>query len=413
MEFADYSDWLAENAGSVIRFRVATELLREKKVESAKRDLLSSNLVRYWLGNLRPDCGRNELHGAKTETYENVMGKLYEFGLRKGMPILDHKTGPFLRWLHQQISVPAEGYLPVFFRTLVSAFLTMTGYADDESVKAWVLRRLETIYPFARKGDLKEVYVPQDKFPGFPKAFKNAPLVNPEIYPHEEMKLPWIHDINAFLHSPSIMEDATLRAKVETRAREIHPDFRLPEASSWIWSRPPWAGTILHDGVERPLAWILWVRVFRHGVWKTASVARSLWQIKCGKRPHLVQSICGNVDSIQERRGSDQFSSRIFVREKNRNLGAGNENGAGGKSENQESHYLRIYIQISRDQVSQYLNDNQARHNLSRCYPRLLVGKVGSEPVSGGEISRALSDCNTLHEHIERDVFGKLFLLIV
>ncbi len=59
------------------------------------------------------------------------------------------------------------------------------------------------------------------------------------------------------------------------------------------------------------------------------------------------------------------------------------------------------------------MNDNQARHNLSTCYPRLLVGKVGSEPPSGGEISRALSDCNALHEHIERDVFGKLFLLIV
>jgi hypothetical protein len=217
MEFADYSDWLVDNAGSVIRFRVATEFLHEKKgVESAENDLLSSNIVRCWLDNLRPDCGKSALHGAKTEVYENVMGKLYEFGLRKGMSILDRKTEPFRRWLHQQVGLPAEGYLPVFHRTLVSTFLAMTGYADDESVKAWVLRRLETIYPFARKGDLKEAYVPQDKFPGFPKAFKSAPLVNPELYPHEEMKLPWIHDMIAFLHSPSIMEDATLRAKVET-----------------------------------------------------------------------------------------------------------------------------------------------------------------------------------------------------
>jgi hypothetical protein len=106
MEFADYSDWLVENAGSVVRFRVATELLREKRVESAKRGLLSSNLVRYWLGNLKPDCRRKALHGAMTETYENVMGKLYEFGLRKGMPILDRKTELFRQWLQQQISIP-------------------------------------------------------------------------------------------------------------------------------------------------------------------------------------------------------------------------------------------------------------------------------------------------------------------
>jgi hypothetical protein len=33
------------------------------------------------------------------------------------------------------------------------------------------------------------------------------------------------------------------------------------------------------------------------------------------------------------------------------------------------------------------LNDNQARHNLSTCYPRLLVAKVGFEPASGSETS--------------------------
>jgi len=216
-EFSDYLDWFLNNAGSVIRFRTTTEFLHEKnEAKFAEKKLLSSHLVRYWLGNLKPDFGRNALHGAKTETYENVMGKLYEFGLKKGMPILDHKTEPFRQWLRQQISIPKEGYLPVFYRTLVAAFLAMTGYGDDEPVKAWVLRRLETIYPFAKKGNLKEVYVPQDTFPGFPKAFRKSPLINPKIYPDEEMKLPWIHDLNAFLHLPSIMEDATLRTKVET-----------------------------------------------------------------------------------------------------------------------------------------------------------------------------------------------------
>jgi hypothetical protein len=206
-----------DNAGPVIRFRTASEfLLGTNEAESAEKELLSDNLVRYWLGNLKPDFGRNALHGAKTEAYENVMGKLYEFGLKKGMPILDQKTEPFRQWLRHQINMPMEGYFPVLYRTLVAGFLAMTGYADDESVKTWVLRRLETIYPFAKKGDLKEVYVPQNTFPGFPKAFRNAPLINPEIHPDDEMKLPWIHDMNTFVHSPSIMEDATLRAKVET-----------------------------------------------------------------------------------------------------------------------------------------------------------------------------------------------------
>ncbi|HVP40877.1 MAG TPA: hypothetical protein VMS95_02875 [Candidatus Krumholzibacteriaceae bacterium] len=231
MDLVDYSDWLSKNAGPIIRFRTATEFLhKEKEVKLAKKSLLSSDLVKYWLGNLKPAVGRNELHGAKTETYENAMGKLYEFGFKKGMPILDHKTEPFRLWLRQQINAPIEGYLPVFFRTLVAAFLAMTGYANDESVRAWVLKRLETIYPFAKKGDLSKLYVPQNTYPGFPKAFRNAPLINPEIYQNEEMQLPWIHDMNAFLHSPSIMEDATLRAKVETIIKFIlSPEYqRLP-----------------------------------------------------------------------------------------------------------------------------------------------------------------------------------------
>lgn len=217
MDLKSHANWLMDNAGEVIRYRTAMELLNEKnKEKSMRKNLLFSSLGQFWLGNLKPEFGRNDLHGAKTENYENVMGKLYECSLKKGIPIFDKKTEPFRRWLQQQIHRPNEGYFPVFFRTLVAAFLAMTGYADDESVKTWVLRRLETVYPFAKKGDLKEAYVPQNTFPSFPKAFRNSPLLNPELYPDQEMKLPWIHDMNAFLHSQSIMNDATLRAKVET-----------------------------------------------------------------------------------------------------------------------------------------------------------------------------------------------------
>ena len=230
-EIHDSLTWLMNNAGPVIRYRVATEFFNEDgKAESLEEELLSSRLVQFWLGNLKPNFGRNDLHGAKTENYENVMGKLFEFGLKRGYRVFDEKTEPFRRWLRQQIRLPNEGYFPVFYRTIVAAFLAMTGYTDDEAVKEWVLRRLETIYPFAKKGSVKKVYIPQGSFSGFPKAFKDAPLVNPELYPDDEMKLPWIHDLNAFLYSPFILEDPTLRAKVETIIKFVlKPDYqKLP-----------------------------------------------------------------------------------------------------------------------------------------------------------------------------------------
>jgi hypothetical protein len=230
--------WLMSNAGPAIKYRTVTELLG-KDSKSAEKDLLSSSLVNFWLANLKPGLDRNDLHGAKTETYENAMERLFEFGLKKGKPVLDKKTELFRRWLRTRVDPLRERYFPIFHRTLVAAFLAMTGYADDEAVKEWTIRRLETIYPTAKEGTLTEVYVPNDFFPSFPKTFKNVPLINPELYLKDEFRLPWIHDINAFLHSPFILEDSTLRSKVE----RIIEFILTPE-----YQKLPWGyGVIRHE----------------------------------------------------------------------------------------------------------------------------------------------------------------------
>src|SRR4030042_5643492 len=138
--------WLMQNSGPVIRYRMLTELLKEeneKKIKESRKELLSSSLVQFWLRNLKPDFGRNDMHGARIDTYENAMGKLYEFGLRKGMAVLDERVKPFRQWLSQQIRLPNVGYFPVFYRTLTAAFLAMVGYADAAAVKEGVLKRVE------------------------------------------------------------------------------------------------------------------------------------------------------------------------------------------------------------------------------------------------------------------------------
>lgn len=87
----DCASWLLENVGSVICYRTATELLQgssRRKVERLRKAFLSDGLVQFWLGNLCPDFGKNVMHSGKSKRYENVMGKLYEFGLRKGMGVL-------------------------------------------------------------------------------------------------------------------------------------------------------------------------------------------------------------------------------------------------------------------------------------------------------------------------------------
>ena len=77
-----------EHGGPVIRYRPAHEIRGEDELENLRDDLLSSNLAMKWLSLLQPRFRNWETHGAKPEKYENAMGKLYEFSLRRGMPTL-------------------------------------------------------------------------------------------------------------------------------------------------------------------------------------------------------------------------------------------------------------------------------------------------------------------------------------
>jgi hypothetical protein len=260
-------DWLLENAGSIIRYRTITEFIEESnsnKIELFRNELLSEELVHFWLENLLPSFDKNVMHSGKSEAFENVMGKLYEFGLRKGIRALDEKTEPFHHWLEQQIHLPNEGYyspFSVFYRTIVAAFLSMTGYSNAEAVKAWILKRLDTIYSFVKEGDF-DIYIPHDSFSSFPKVYRCYPLLNPVLYPDGEMKLPWIHDINAFLHSSFIMEDSQLTRKVEVVVdfilspdyQKLHPDYGVIRSESgryyvmgWCVHLPGYLGLNLRE----------------------------------------------------------------------------------------------------------------------------------------------------------------------
>jgi len=226
----DVFKWLMDNAGPIIRYRTSVELLGENKaegVQSLKKRVLSDDLVKYWLNNLRPGYRMNDLHGSTPEAYENVMGKLYEYGLRKGTRILDMKTEPFCNWL--TASTEPSVQFNVFMRTLISAFLAMTGYSENEAVNSVLLSRLEAIYPFAKKGDLRDFHVPIDSFPGFPTVWKKRgrPLINPDLHPNGVRKFPLIYDIYGFLQSTPIMTNPELRSKVEVIIKFIFsPEYQ-------------------------------------------------------------------------------------------------------------------------------------------------------------------------------------------
>jgi hypothetical protein len=108
-------EWLMNNAGPIVRWRTANELLLNitaSKKSTLIRELLGTPLVQTWLSRLSLGDFPNPLdtldarslsrlggivHSGKITCLENVLGKLAEFGLQSGMPGLDERVLPLMR----------------------------------------------------------------------------------------------------------------------------------------------------------------------------------------------------------------------------------------------------------------------------------------------------------------------------
>ena len=213
-----------ENAGPVIRYRTSHELLGENNI-TYENELISSKLVQKWLAYLNPRFRQSQLHNAKTDAFENTMGKLYEFGLRKGMEPLDKCVEPFLEWLKIEVNP--------FSKILVAGFLCMTGYSVEEHVDNVVQRRLEIVYDYMKHGDPSEVYLDTESIGNIPVNFRGRPILDPDLQTEYGSKLPSIHDIQAFLHSGPVMNNKGTRVKAESiiefilskEYQSLYPDY--------------------------------------------------------------------------------------------------------------------------------------------------------------------------------------------
>jgi len=189
--------WLLEHGGPVIRYRTAAEFMSPSdKIDTYRLldELLQSMQVKIWLERLVPhpsitnsnDTEKRHyllmggLHGAKEDTFENIMGKLTDFGLRKGVPEFDKRTEPFREWLQDNVERPPRFVFDVFIKTLIAAFLAEAGYSDEPAVKKILMERLETVYDFTRQGSY-DIYVNPEGYRKMPAGFRNRPLINPKL----------------------------------------------------------------------------------------------------------------------------------------------------------------------------------------------------------------------------------------
>jgi hypothetical protein len=218
MNSNNLAQWLLQNAGPSIRFRTMVEILQEQDiglVSQALDELLDSPVVVEWTGRLTPRFDINSLHSGRPDAFENVVGKLAQLGLRAGLQPFDNKTLPFRVWLAEHVETYPDVPHAIFLRTIVASFLAFAGYGSTSPVKAQLMKRLETLYRFARQPDFSDMFIDKSEFKGIPKGSESHDLVNPELYPDQQFMLPWVHDIRGLSNCTEIMGTQNLRTKVD------------------------------------------------------------------------------------------------------------------------------------------------------------------------------------------------------
>lgn len=242
-----------DNGGPVIRYRTATELMVPDENADIKRltdDLLEYRQVRTWLENLLPpvlllkepltrtstvlQSGMMEIHGSKPTNVENVLGKLTDFGLKKGMPELDRRTLLYTKWVEENAEHPIANVFAVGSMGMLAAFLARAGYAHASGVRHTLRKRLDIVYDFTRKGHY-DIYIP-DKY------LRKLPCIKLELTKGGICSLPLIHDIvgwAAYLPKYGTEED---RAKADTIIKYIFNEE---------YQKFPWGYGIMGDGTGR------------------------------------------------------------------------------------------------------------------------------------------------------------------
>jgi len=142
---------------------------------------------------------------------------------------LDTRIKPFCKWMFDNADKSGD-FLIQFYKSLVASGLTRAGYYDDKATLNFLITRLGELYKFTSKGSY-DIYADTNDYPDIPKAFKDRPLIKPELTPDCRVLLPNIHDIYAFASYPPDIIDKSVKEKIRTVIKYIlHPDYQaLPE----------------------------------------------------------------------------------------------------------------------------------------------------------------------------------------
>ena len=260
-------EWLLETGGPVVRWLTLTSLAPDpvpNTVDNAREALLAAPHVRLWLDRI---SGVTQFHNSGDNCFENVAGKLSEFGLSKGMGDLDARLAPFRAWIASPDRDQDRGMMAELNRVLCLAHLLRLGYEDD-AVRQHALARLETIHRVAESGRF-DIYLAEDPA-DLPTAYRGRyRVVDPWFTPDGLCALPYIHDLHMLAAFPEKWRAARVARMIDTVVRYVlTAEYQaLPEGFGYVrddslsppryyvlgWDAglPGYRGTLGRSGQER------------------------------------------------------------------------------------------------------------------------------------------------------------------
>lgn len=207
-------EWLLETGDPVIRWLTLISLVPDpdpRAVDEAQRALLGAPHVRLWLDRI---AGVTQFHNSGNNCFENVAGKLAEFGLRAGMGDLDGHLAFYRAWIASPDRATDRGMMAELNRVLCLAHLLRLG-CNDNALHEHALARLDTIHRVAESGRY-DVLSPEDP-PDLPKAYRGRHrVVDPWFTPGGSCGLPYVHDLHLLAAFPQEWRTARVVKMIDT-----------------------------------------------------------------------------------------------------------------------------------------------------------------------------------------------------
>ena len=193
-----WAQWLMENGGASIRYRVARELLRETSCMQHLQDhLVNDPQAQLWLTHLKamPPIRLNDIHGSGDGQFENAMAKLLRLGFHAGIPAFDALVAPYLDQL-AQVSAHAACQRASFSAIVLSGLLVAAGYRTD-ALLHHVRGSLAELARYATQGRPELYEEERSTYRGIPPVWRDKPLIKPALIARYGYCFPLVYDLYA------------------------------------------------------------------------------------------------------------------------------------------------------------------------------------------------------------------------